>query len=183
MITAKIFALAGIWALFVVLAVHLLQFPGSVPDFHRASGGGVLLDARPAFTPEMTYERLAEYGEAGRRNYAFRNVTVDLALPLSVVPFLILLVRRAIAPFPAAAALRVVALSMPIAYVAFDLFENVSVLALLANYPDRMNGLATSLPYMTVIKRATSLLAIGLPLAMMALQFVRAKRLAMASRL
>jgi hypothetical protein len=162
--------------------VHLLQFPGSVPDFHRASGGGVLLDARPAFTPDMTYERLAEYGVAGRPNYLFRNVTVDVALPLSVLPFLVLLIRKAIAPFAIGAGLRAAALTIPLAYVAFDLLENASVLVLLANYPNRMNASATSLPYITVIKRASSLLAIGLPLAMMGIQFVRAKRLAMASR-
>ena len=176
MITGKVFALAGMWALFVVLAVHLLQFPGSVPDFDRASGGGVLLDARPTFTPDRTYERLAEYGEAGRRNYSFRNVTVDVALPLSVLPFLVLLIRKAIAPYSMGTALRALMLSIPLVYVAFDLLENATVLALLANYPDRMNALATSLPYITSIKRASSLLAIGLPLAMMGIQFVRAKR-------
>jgi hypothetical protein len=176
MMTDKVFALAGMWALFVVLAVHLLQFPGSVPDFHRASGGGVLLDAKPAFTPGTTYQRLAEYGEAGRRNYAFRNVTVDLALPLSVLPFLVLLIRKAIAPFMIGAGVRAAALTIPLAYVAFDLLENASVLVLLANYPDRMNALATTLPYLTVIKRASSLLAIGLPLAMIGVHFVRARR-------
>jgi hypothetical protein len=84
MTTQKTFVIAGVWALLVVLAVHFLQFPGSVPDFTRASGGGVLLDASPAFTPDATFERLAAYGEAGRQNYSFRNVTVDVLLPLSV---------------------------------------------------------------------------------------------------
>jgi hypothetical protein len=177
MITGKVFALTGVWAAFVVLAVHLLQFPGSVPDFRRASGGGVLLDATPAFTPDSTYERLAEYGESGRRNYSFRNVTVDVILPLSVLPFLVLLIRKAIAPFAFGAGLRAVMLSIPLVYVAFDLLENASVLALLANYPRRMDALAVSLPYTTVVKRAASLLAIGIPLAMMGLQSVHARRL------
>ena len=68
----EIFIVAGVWAFLVVLAVHFLQFPGSVPDFNRASGGGVLLDALPAFTPDGIYDRLAGYGEAGRQNYSFR---------------------------------------------------------------------------------------------------------------
>ena len=175
MLTAKAFPLAGLWAAVVVLAVHLLQFPGSVPDFHRASGGEVLLDATPAFTPDRTYERLAEYGEEGRRNYSFRNVTVDVILPLSVLPFLVLLIRKAIAPFAFSAGLRVLMLSIPFVYVAFDLLENASVLMLLANYPRRMNALAASLPYTTVVKRAASLLAIALPLVMMALQSARTR--------
>ena len=173
--SGKVLALAGFWALFVVLAVHLLQFPGSVPDFHRASGGGVLLDAKPAFTPDETFERLAGYGEEGRRNYSFRNVTVDVILPLSVLPFLVLLIRKAIAPFAFGAGLRAVMLSIPLVYVAFDLLENASVLVLLANYPRRMNALAASLAYTTVVKRAASLLAIALPLVMMGLQSVRTR--------
>jgi hypothetical protein len=94
--TRKAFVIAGLWAFLVVIAVHFLQFPGSVPDFNRASGGGILLDASPAFTPDGIYGRLAGYGEGGRRNYSLRNVTIDVLLPLSVLPFLLLLSRQAL---------------------------------------------------------------------------------------
>src|SRR5829696_9766289 len=93
------FSIALVWAVVVVLAVHLVRFSGSVPDFVALSGGGVLLDAAPAFTPDDTYQRLTDYGEAGRSNYAFRNITVDVVLPLSVLPFLFLLMRRALANY------------------------------------------------------------------------------------
>ena len=66
---------------------------------------------------------------------------------------------------------------MPVVYVAFDLLENASVLALLANYPERLNVLAASLPYTTVVKRAASLFALGIPLAMVGFQFVRRRQL------
>ncbi|HYT66245.1 MAG TPA: hypothetical protein VEL51_07510 [Vicinamibacterales bacterium] len=180
--TGKVFVIAGFWALLVVLAVHLLQFPGSVPDFNRASGGGVLLDASPAFTSDAVYERLAGYGEAGRQNYSFRNVSVDVLLPLSVLPFLFLFIGRAVSRFSFRPLLRAVFLSVPVVYVAFDLLENASVLALLANYPERMNVLAASLPYTTLIKRAASLLALGIPLAMVVFQFVRRRQLQAAAR-
>jgi hypothetical protein len=173
----EIFIVAGVWAFLVVLAVHFLQFPGSVPDFNRASGGGVLLDALPAFTPDGIYDRLAGYGEAGRQNYSFRNVTIDVLLPLSVLPFLVLLIRRALARYSLRPILRGLLLSVPVAYVVFDLLENASVLALLTNYPERMNVLAASLPYTTLVKRAASLLALGLPLAMLGFEFVRRKHL------
>src|SRR5688500_9751956 len=101
-----IFITAGVWAFLVVLGVHLLQFPGSVPDFNRASGGGVLLDAQPAFTPDGVYGRLAGYGEEGRRNYSFRNVTTDVLLPVSLLPFLFLLTRRAVASYSLRSVLR-----------------------------------------------------------------------------
>jgi hypothetical protein len=175
--TRKTFVIAGLWALLVVLAVHFVQFPGSVPDFNRATGGGVLLDASPAFTADDVYERLTGYGEAGRQNYSFRNVTVDVLLPLSVLPFLLLLMRRAVMRFSFRPLVTALFLSVPFAYVAFDLLENASVLALLANYPERMNVLAASLPYTTVVKRAASLLALGIPLAMLGFQFVRNRRL------
>lgn len=80
MMSRKLLLWTALAAIGVVFAVHWLQFPGSVPDFQRASAGGTLLDAVPAFTEDETYRRLAHYGEEGRRNYAFRNVTVDVLL-------------------------------------------------------------------------------------------------------
>jgi hypothetical protein len=175
--TRKAFVIAGLWAFVVVIAVHFLQFPGSVPDFNRASAGGILLDASPAFTPDGIYHRLAGYGDAGRRNYAFRNVTIDVLLPLSVLPFLVLLIRRALARYSLGPVLRGLLLSVPVAYVVFDLLENASVVTLLTNYPERMNALAASLPYTTLVKRAASLIALGIPLAMLGFEFVRRKHL------
>lgn len=177
------FITTGIWAFLVVLGVHFLQFPGSVPDFDRASGGGVLLDAQPAFTPDGVYGRLAGYGEEGRRNYSFRNVTTDVLLPVSLLPFLFLLTRRAVTSYSLSTFLRNILLSVPVAYVVVDLLENASVLALLAQYPERMNVLAATLPYTTVIKRAASLFAIGIPLAMLGFEWVRRKPLARVKKL
>lgn len=155
--TRRAFVLAGLWAFLVVVAVHFLQFPGSVPDFTRASDGGILLDASPAFTSDGIYDRLAGYGEEGRKNYSFRNVTIDVLLPLSVLPFLLLLSRRALARYSPGTVIRSCVLA----------------------HPSRMcmNVLAASLPYTTLVKRAASLLALGLPLAMFGLDFVRRKQL------
>ena len=164
--TRKALALTFVWALFVVVAVHFVQFPGSVPDFTSVSGGGTLLDAVPAFTPDATYQRLADYGEAGRRNYAFRNVTVDVLLPLSVLPFLFLLMLRAVTPLARHRIIRALLLSLPFVYVIFDLLENSAVLVLLANYPERLDRLAGSLAYVTMVKRVASLLALLAPLAL-----------------
>jgi hypothetical protein len=176
MTSRTVFIAAGVWALVVVLGIHLLQFPGSVPDFVRATDGGVLLDAQPAFTPDGIYRRLDEYGEAGRRNYSFRNVTTDLVLPLSLLPFLLLLSRRSVASYALRPLLRRILLALPIAYVVFDLVENATVLALLVKYPLRMDALAATLPFTTLVKRAASLLAIVIPLAMLAFRAVRSKR-------
>jgi hypothetical protein len=171
--TRWVFVGALVWALAVVLVVHFVKFPGSVPDFREVTRGGILLDASPAFTSDATYQRLAEYGEAGRRNYAFRNVTVDVLLPLSVLPFLVLLTFRAVHVFAPGATLRLMLLSLPFLYVAFDFIENATVLRLLAMYPDRMTLLAGTLPYVTLVKRAMSLFAIGLPVALIGFESMR----------
>ena len=91
--------LALVLAVLGVFAVHSLDFPGSVPNFERASGGGVLLDVKPSFSEQATYQRLAEYGEEGRKNYAFRNLTIDFLLPLAVFPALLLLMLHALKRF------------------------------------------------------------------------------------
>lgn len=164
---------AFIVGLFIVLTVHLADFPGSVPNFRRASRGGTLLDVKPSFTEEAIYSRLDAYGENGRQNYLVRNLTIDLALPLSVLPFLWLLMGHTVARFRLPHALRLFLLSMPITYVIFDLAENASVVAMLANYPERLPSLASVLPYLTVIKRTASLIALFAPIVILALALRR----------
>jgi len=56
---------------------------------------------------------------------------------------------------------------VPLVYVIFDLLDNSVVLALLANYPERLDRLVVSLLYTTTIKRVASLLAIVVPLIML----------------
>jgi hypothetical protein len=159
------FGIAAVVAISVVLAVHLLDFPGSVPRFEAESGGGVLLDTSPAFTVDDTYQRLAGYGEVGRRSYAGRNMTIDVLLPLSLLPFLYLLMKRAVRPLQLNRTVRFLLLAVPFAYVFFDLMENALVLILLDNFPRQVRGVAVSLPFVTVVKRLASLVAIFGPLA------------------
>jgi hypothetical protein len=141
-----------------------LDSPGSVPNFERFSGGGVLLDVKPSFSEEATYQRLSNYGEEGRNNYAFRNLTVDVLLPLAVLPALFLLMVHALKRFSLGRAPRAFLYSLPFVYVIFDFAENGIVLALLAYFPDRVHLLAGILPYLTIVKRTASLLALAIPL-------------------
>ena len=160
-------------AFLVVFAVHALDFPGSVPNFERLSGGGVLLDVKPSFSEEATYRRLSDYGEAGRENYVFRNLTVDVLLPLCVFPALFLAMLHALEGTSLGRVARAFLYSLPVVYVIFDLAENGTVLALLAYFPDRMHLLAGVLPYLTVIKRTASLLALVVPLVLYGVYLVR----------
>lgn len=169
----KLFVSALLVAVLIVFAVHFLDFPGSVPDFRRASGGGTLLDVKPSFSEEEIYRRLAAYGEEGRNNYAFRNRTVDVLLPLGVLPFLFLLMLRAANRLSLGRPARAILLSLPFVYVVFDLAENGSVLTLLANFPVRMRLLSAALPYLTSVKRAASILALVIPLLIFGYSLVR----------
>ena len=161
--TTRSLLLAILLALGVALPVPLGQFPGSVPDFVRASNGGILLDAKPSFSESEIYSRLEDYGAAGRANYFFRNLTVDMLLPFSVLPLLILLARRATNRARPGRSIRLIILALGFVYVAFDLLENASVVALLSNYPERLALLSGGLPYLTLIKRSASILALVLP--------------------
>lgn len=66
-------------------------------------------------------------------------------------------------------------LSMPIAYVVFDFAENAAVLGLLARFPNRIHFLAAVLPYLTVVKRTASILALLIPFAVLTFAFVRGR--------
>ena len=168
-------AAAFVVAIVVFVVVHFANFPGTVPDFRRASGGGTLLDMTPEFSEDALYARLTGYGPAGRANYAFRNVTADVALPLALLPFLFLWMRRALDRLSLGAATRALMLAMPVVYVVFDLVENAVVLSLLANYPVRMPLLSAVLPYLTVVKRAASMLAIFAPAMIFAFARIRTR--------
>jgi hypothetical protein len=168
-----VFVLALLVAALVVFAVHSLEFPGSVPDFKRLSGGGVLLDVKPSFSEEAIYQRLSGYGEQGRKNYAFRNLTVDVVLPLAVLPAFFLLMLHALEGSSIGRGLRAFLLALPFLFVIFDFAENGTVLALLAYFPDRMHFLAGVLPYLTVVKRTAAQLSLVLPLVIFSVRLVR----------
>ena len=167
------FAIASLVAVLVVAAVHALDFPGSVPDFVRASSGGVLLDAKPAFSEEALYQRLSGYGEEGRENYMRRNLTVDVVLPLAVLPALLLLMQHAVKTMSTRRSVRWILYSLPLIYVLFDFAENGTALLLLAHFPARIPPAAAVLPFLTVIKRVASLLALAVPLLILGVSLVR----------
>ena len=110
-------------------------------------------------------------------NYIFRNLTVDVLLPLSVFPFLFLLMSYATRRLGVGSVHRYFLLSFSFAYVVFDFTENASVVALLMKYPERLGLVAAVLPYLTVTKRAASLLAIAVPLLLLGVARLRGLRL------
>lgn len=165
------FKITMAWAILIVLAVHFLIFPGSVPRFKQLSGGGVLLDIAPSFQVDKVYERLAGYGSSGRDEYTFRNLTVDIVPPLSVFPFLYLFMAKAVNSARLTRPMVLLLFSFAVGYVLFDLAENTNVLILLDRYPDRLELVAAILPYVTLVKRAASVLALAVPAALLVFNY------------
>ncbi|PIT99282.1 MAG: hypothetical protein COT74_09750 [Bdellovibrionales bacterium CG10_big_fil_rev_8_21_14_0_10_45_34] len=153
-------------ALAVVIVVHGFNFKGSVPHFLENTGNQVLLDIKPSFNLDDTYKRLEDFGVEGRDLYKYRILTVDVILPLSVFWFLIIFMSKAIEKITLRRQLRWTLLALPFGFLIFDFAENIALYVMISHYPERMPLLATILPYFTVVKRASSLVAIFLPLVL-----------------
>jgi hypothetical protein len=151
-------------ALLATFAVtHLLSFPGSLAHFREATGGQKILDMRASSSATETYERLSAMGDTGRALYLRLILTIDIVFPLAMLAFLLMLAWFAAqrAELPAWAS-RMVALP-PVLYFSLDLLENASVLAMLFLYPDRLDGVASSIGYLTRGKRASMMVAFLAP--------------------
>lgn len=154
-------------ALMVVIVIHGFNFKGSVPHFLEITGNQVLLDIKPSFNLDETYQRLENFGVEGRELYKHRILTADVVLPLSVFWFLILFMSKATEKLALRKKLKWSLLALPFGFLIFDFAENISLYVMISHYPERMPLLATILPYFTSVKRASSLVAIFFPLVLL----------------
>jgi uncharacterized membrane protein YhaH (DUF805 family) len=149
-------------ALTTVFVIHAGNFPGSVPRFRQLSGGE-LFDTKIAVSSKDVLQRIEGFGDKGRAEYLFRNVTTDIALPLSVIPMLIVCTRQ----WRNRLRSRILQISFafaPLVYLVFDLAENLVVYLLIAKHPDFNETSAEILPWLTIVKRIgafTSLAVLG----------------------
>ena len=156
-------ALAFVLLLVTFAMTHLLSFPGSLAHFREATGGQKILDMRASSSATETYERLAAMGETGRALYLRLILTIDIVFPLAMLAFLLMFARFAAqrAGLPVWAA-RLLTLP-PLLYFGLDLLENASVLAMLVEYPDRLDGVASIIGYLTRGKRGSMMVAFLAP--------------------
>lgn len=168
--------LAGFAATLIVFAVtHWLPVPGTLHDVMRTNGGHEILDLQPAFSAEGVYQRLSSFGEAGREAYFRMLVSMDILFPLMFAAFLGLLARYAISRTGPQRSLRFLMLMLPFGYLIPDLAENLSIAWLIHDYPQRHDGLASALGYITAVKRICMSAAILLPLMSLFLE-LRSRR-------
>jgi hypothetical protein len=173
MTSKRLLFFAFVWAFAVAVVVHAFDFPGSVQDFRRVTGGLELLDTKPSFDVETVHARIENYGEAGRLNYRLRLLTVDVLLPLSLTPFLFLLMRHAVERIKVSGVVRGLLLGASLVYLIFDLAENGFLFVLLSTHPSRQPPLEQVLPYLTAIKRSGTLLGLLVPTVLLAFAAIR----------
>jgi len=152
---------------------HIIDMPGSLRHLMAATGGQPILDLKPSFSADEVYERIAQFGETGRLLYRQMILTMDLAFPVCLFSFVLLLARYTNNRTAPGAALRWILLAAPFGFFIPDAIENASVFKILTDFPQRHEGLANSLGYLTVLKRVSIYVALALPLILLALDLWR----------
>lgn len=136
----------------IILLVVFLVFnfwivPAFYPKFQT-------LDTLTSYTPEKAYELISSYGDAGRRQYALAEVSIDLVYPLTTaLLFSLAILYTFKKAFPKHAAWQNVAL-VPLGILAADYLENICILVMLYNYPNKLPLIAQISNVFTFIKLA-----------------------------
>lgn len=154
---------AALLLLGVFASTHAVKFPGSLAYLMEITQGQKILDMQPSFSENETYQRLAAFGELGRQMYMRTILTIDIVFPLTVFLFLFLWGKFSVERAGLRPLLRNLLLGLSICYVVLDFLENASILAMLFQYPERIEFLGNSIGYLTRGKRFAMLGAMVVP--------------------
>jgi uncharacterized membrane protein YoaT (DUF817 family) len=124
----------GVFVAFMVVGFPAWQAINGLPE------DVTVMDLRLSYTPQELYAALSALGEAGRAAYVRNILILDVAWPLVYGAFLTLLPRYAFAEQPPLR--RRLLASFAVVGVLLDYGENMSVLALVLRFPDRIDPLA-----------------------------------------
>lgn len=128
--------------------------PATQARLEAASGGTGPIDLQFFYTPEKVYSMVASYGDAGRGFYRTFELTGDIIYPVVYTLFFSLFItwlfQRGLATNSKLHRLNVV----PFGAWLFDLFENLSIVAMLSLYPSTPAILAWLATIFTMIKWA-----------------------------
>lgn len=155
--------IALVIALVIFVLTHFAPIPGSLADLMSVNGGHAILDQQPAFTTHAVYDRLNAFGEEGRRLYQRFLLTTDIVFPLGLLTFLFLFARFSAARLVSTPILPALLPIMPFVWFALDMVENLSIVALLTDYPEQNELIAANIGSVTVAKRYTLITSILLP--------------------
>ncbi len=137
-------------AMFVI--THVFALPYSVQAVKESNGGVAILDQSPSFTNEEVYSRLTEFGESGRAVYKRFVYTTDVIFPLTLLLFLVLLVRYSREKASFNHKFDKILLLLPFVWFGIDMLENTMTFSLISQYPRPSVVVGDVIGYVTVAK-------------------------------
>jgi hypothetical protein len=150
----------GLLSLFVLLMINVRGLPGAFhSDALRQAG---LLDMTINYSPEIAYAKLAAYGEQGRYAYRLFLDYVDSIFPALYGSFFLLGTTYAFARvFPGRPVWQKLSV-LTVGTTLFDYAENFCFLAMLRDYPQRLEGVARVANIFTLTKWAFAIFSMVL---------------------
>jgi hypothetical protein len=144
------------WLVLVFFALdfifNAIILPATQATLETVSGGTGPIDLQFFYPPEKVYSMIASYGDAGRAAYRNFELTGDIIYPIVYTLFFSLLItwlfQRGFASNNKLQKLNLV----PFGAWLFDLFENVSIVAMLSLYPATTTIVAWLATIFTMIK-------------------------------
>ncbi|MEW5986985.1 MAG: hypothetical protein AB1791_10165 [Chloroflexota bacterium] len=151
----KLFQLARGRVILVFLVLEVLfnvifQVIGT--RIRAASGGVGAIDLLFTYTPEQVFGMVAAYGEAGRRLYAWVEVTADLVYPIVYSLFFSLLITYLFRRASISEKLTRWAGFVPLTGALFDYAENIGIVTMLLSFPAQPAAVALLSSIFTTIK-------------------------------
>lgn len=144
------FTLSGVLALSLMFAANFADFSWTIPGFEKITHGAGILDMQWHYTPDDAYRLLGAQGETGRALYLRNLWTFDVIFPFAISVWLAVTIalasRASRSPLPAYVCL------VPISAGMSDLLENSAITVLLLRFPERLDNLASLIPYLTSLK-------------------------------
>lgn len=165
-------ATAFIFFTLIFSVTHFATFPGSVEHFKEVANNQPLLDLKPEFSIQGVYERLDSFGNEGRAAYLKLIPTIDLIFPLSAFMFFLMFGRLSAEKYRHALYGRYY-WTLPSIYLFMDFLENAFIVLILIKYPERLDGVASVLGFISVTKRIFMIISIVLPLALLSIASFR----------
>ncbi len=146
--------------LFLVLFWIIDFSPLGVAGLLRVSGGVGILDYETRYSVDFAYDWLTRMGEAGRNFYLTRVMPLDIFYPPCLMAFMFgwcsLLTKKVTS---SGSLLRCLP-GISVIYLMLDWLENVGIIAMLMNFPERLEKICLATGWITAVKETVVLFMI-----------------------
>ncbi len=164
---------------FVLNALYIFWIAVAMPylaaSFSSANAPGPL-DLSFAYSAREAFDRIAQFGDAGRHNYMVFLLTADVIYPLiytASLSFTIAFLGRKAALSKHRASLFT---TLPAVVFIFDICENISISSLLWSFPAKIVPLAWAASIFTTLKWTSVMIAVSAALILLVLAISRSLR-------